>query len=518
MKNPVLCYLQASKQINPTGLKSINVAFLSTYTMDLLSPYLVVEAASRGLYINPYFGPFNQLEQQVLDSESDLYKLQPDVIIIAIDREFNVEERLQGLLGGIRRSTKATVVVFNQTLVANENISRTCEHFTNTYIFDYEKIVFNFGYNHWYDPKLWYLGGIPFGAEAQLELGRQIARYLHALYFPPCKCLVVDLDNTLWGGVLGEGDVQLGGGYPGNVYQDFQRRLLSLKDRGTLLAIASKNNESEVLEFFQNNQDCILKLEDFVAFQINWQDKATSLVNIAKEINIGTDALAFFDDSPVEREWVHSQLPEVTIIEVPKSPSYYIRALEESEAFDQVGVTEEDQKHTQFYQEEQARKQLQTSTVEEFLQQLEMEVTIGHIDSKTMPRVVQLIGKTNQFNLTTYRYTQSDVQEILDCGAVGLWMRVKDRFGDLGLVGVAIAIPIVDTWKVLTFLLSCRAIGRRLETELLNTLICEIREQGGKCILGEYIPTPKNVPVSTFYRDHGFEKGSDDLWKLVVGA
>jgi len=519
--NTILSYLSSAREIEnspPEGLIPVNVAFLSTLTADLIHPYLVVEGVKRGMFLRAYFSPFNQLEQQIFDKSSSLYKFKPDVVIIATYTEKFDSMRLGRLITELKQSTTATILVFNHTGLAaaltNERLTKACQQFEGTYIFDYAQLVYNFGFYYWYDPKLWYLGRIPFGANAQRELGQQLARYIHALHFPPHKCLVLDLDGTLWGGVLGEEDgIELGEDYPGNVYKDFQRRLLALSNQGVLLAIASKNNEADTISTLQNNPDCILRPRNFAVIKINWQDKATNLRAIARELNISLDALAFFDDNPVEREWVRSQLPEVAVIEVPESPLAYIRALEESELFDQLVISEEDRGRTRLYQDEQERKQLQTISIEEFIQQLDMMVTVGFVNSETLPRVVQLLSKTNQFNLTTHRYTSSEVQSMIKSGAVALWIRVADRFGDLGLVGVAIAIPErPGRWIIDTFLLSCRVIGRYVETALLNILSQVVHDRGGQVLLGRYIPTPKNTPASKVYSDHGFE-AVGEFWK-----
>ena len=433
-------YLNAARRIEAEtleGLKPVNVAILSTFTSDLLRPYLVAESAARGMLVTPYFAPFNQLEQQVLDGSSSLYESKPDVVIIAtrieeiaqnlvnrfvslsptgIDDELaQIEERLRSLIEGLRRSTTATVLVFNYAgppflaagladaslelsqvsaiQRANERVAEVCRQFSDVYVFDYARIVYEFGLQGWYDPRLWYLGRIPFGAAAQLETARRLARYLRAICFPPCKCLVVDLDNTLWGGVLGEtglGGIALGEDYPGNVYKYFQRRLLSLQDRGVLLAAASKNNEADVLEVFQSHPDCILRKENFATTQIHWQDKAASLAAIAEELNIGTDSLAFFDDSPVERDWIRSQMPEVTVIEVPESPLGFADALEGSGAFDHLMISAEDRRRLELYQKGHESKRLQAESIslEEFLRQLDMTATVGDVSTETLPRVV----------------------------------------------------------------------------------------------------------------------------------
>ena len=561
-------YLKAAREISTADLqelRQVNVALLSTFTCELLQPYIVVEAAAKGIITQPYFGPWNQMDQQVFDDASSLYKSDPDVVVIAarieelapsltdgfislsatqVNHELeNIQQRIRSLLEGLRARTTANILVFNfapppnlaagladpslipsQASViqkANDDVSAVCREFSGAYVFDYANTLYEFGIKNWSDTKLWYLGRIPFGAKAQIEISKRLARYFRAICYPACKCLVVDCDDTLWGGILGEeglGGIHLSEEYPGNVFKDFQRKVLSLKNRGVLLAVASKNNEEDVMEVFEKHTDSVLKPNDFAAIQINWNDKASSLVQIAKDLDIGVDALAFFDDNPVERDWVRIQLPEVTVIDVPDSPLEYVQALDESSAFDQLYISEEDRVRPKMYREQNDRKYLQgqSISVDAFLEQLEMTATIGRVDSNTLPRVEQLLAKTNQFNLTTRRHTGSELQTMIDEGCVALWLRVSDRYGDNGLVGVAIAAPQdADTWIIDSFLMSCRVMGRKVETALLSNLSRYVRERGGRTLLGEYIPTAKNNMVYKFYSSHSFRSldGRAGLWE-----
>lgn len=567
-------YLSAARRIgsaNLKGLRNINVAFLSTFTSELLRPYLAVESALRGVSVNLHFSPFDQIEQQVLDHSSLLYKFNPDVVIIAMRIEdiapalfhrflllapdemeivlSDVEKRIKKLVDRLRYLTTAKVFVFNfpepvslaagiadsalersqsQTIYrANERVARICWESPDTYVFDCARVAHEVGLRHWFDAKLWYMARIPYSATAQREIGRHLARCLRASCFPSAKCLVVDLDNTLWKGVLGEeglGGIGLGENYPGSIYKEFQRTLLSLRDRGILLAIASKNNEDDVLEVFERHPDCVLRIEDFATHQIHWKDKATSLVAIARELRIGTDALVFFDDSPVEREWIRAKMPEVKVIDVPNDPSRFTFALAESGVFDSLQTSTEDRKRAEMYQGEKKRQQIQkhSTSLEDFLEQLEIVATIGYANKETVPRMVQLIAKTNQFNLTTRRHGAARLQDMMQSGAVALWLRVTDRFGDNGLVGAAIAVPGPSgVWTIDTFLLSCRVIGRQVENVLLRALSRGVRTNGGRTLVGEYVPTAKNSLVAQFYPNHGFDPVGDsgENWKrdLLVG-
>lgn len=245
---------------------------------------------------------------------------------------------------------------------------------------------------------------------------------------------------------------------------------------------------------------------------------------IARELNIGTDALAFFDDNPMEREWVSSQMPEVTVISLPTSePLGYVRALEESGAFDHLTISEDDRKRADYYQREVARKrsQAQSSSIEAFLKELQMTATVGFIDGRTRSRVTQLLAKTNQFNLTTRRHSEADLDALTERGAVALWLRLEDRYGGYGLVGVAIAVPAKDRWWTIdSFLLSCRVLGRQVETTLVAVLAQTVSDRGGVGLIAELIPTSKNSPTKDFPQNHGFEAVDDDgrMWRRSLSC
>jgi FkbH-like protein len=554
-------YIALARRIEterPSQLRQAKVHFLNTFTCELLRPYFIVEGARRALLVEPSFGPYNQLEQLALDPRSSLYESRPDIIVIAArledlvpdfwssflirahnsaldDAIGRVVNRLDGLLAAIRRQTSAVILLWNFTeplhlalglsaesigrspmavlQSANDRLAKMAKSHSNAHVFDCARLMREIGLSRMSDPKLFYMARVPFGVEAQILLARRLSRYVASIMLPQCKCLVLDLDNTLWGGVIGEDGVsgiRIGDDYPGNVFKDFQQYLLGLRQRGILLALSSKNNEPDVREAFKH-PDMALKFEHFSAQRVNWNDKASSLEEIAQELNIGVDAMAFFDDNAAEREWVRLRLPQVTVIDAPLQPLGYIAAVEDSGAFDQLVIVEEDLKRATMYAEEKGRDVLKgnSASVEEFLEKLGIHVTIGFISEATLPRVAQLISKTNQFNLTSQRHTAGDVQRQIQNGAVALWLRSRDKFGDQGLVGAAIVVPGGENvWTIDTFLLSCRVIGRRIESVLLGKIVDVLRARNASLLIGEYVPTPKNAPAANFYRDMGFAAGA----------
>jgi len=364
------------------------------------------------------------------------------------------------------------------------------------------------------------LARIPFGVKAQIEIGKVIARTIAAIYTTPCKCLVLDLDNTLWGGVLGEdgiAGIKLSDDYPGNVYKSFQRTILGLRDQGVLLAIASKNNINDALDVMEKHTDCLIKKKHISSIQINWKDKATNLYKIARELNIGLNSIAFFDDNPVEREWIIEQVPDVRVINVPENPMFYSRALLNSRLFDKVNMTSEDTSRAEMYKHEKRRSEfhIKSKSVDDFLRGLKMSAKIGLVEDITLSRVEQLINKTNQYNLTCRRYTAEEIKDIISSGGVAIWISVKDKFGDSGIVGTAIAKKQNNNeWIIDTFLLSCRVIGRKLESILLYYLCKLVKGKKGVILYGEYIPTSKNNLINDFFIKFNFNEviNKENYW------
>lgn len=488
-------------------LRPLKIAIAASFRADPLVNYLIVEGALRGFRFDVYCTPYGQFEIACSTPQSPLFAA--DVIIIAAPRP-------EALVTAIRRSSAASIVVFNYTEPrhstwgvphpeveeANRALDRLAHETPGVVIFDFARLSLETGLASLYDSRLDYVSRTPFGPAAQLAIARGLARLIRATRVPPAKCLVLDLDNTLWGGILGEagpGGIALGHDYPGRIYHDFQLAVRTFRDRGTLLAIASKNNDTEAIQIIQQHPDMVLRLEDFAAVQIHWNDKAFSLRAIASQLRIGLDSLVFYDDSPIERAWIRAELPEVTVIEVPDDPLQRVAALYGCEAFDQIALSDEDRKRASLYQLDQKREQvrLESHTLSDFLTTLQIRVTTGRVDGDTLPRVAQLINKTNQFNLTGRRYTESEIQQQIDSGAIALWLRASDRFGDYGLVGAAIALPeSAEALRIDTFVLSCRILGRQVENDLLSALT---REAGAKRLRPEYIPTGRNAPAKLFY-------------------
>jgi FkbH-like protein len=390
-------------------------------------------------------------------------------------------------------------------------------------VWDYAGLVQLRGTSCWTDDRLWHLARQPIAAANLPYAASHLSRTIAGTIFQRAKCLVLDLDNTLWGGAAGDdgiSGIQIGDDYPGNVFKAFQNAVLGLKDRGVLLAIASKNDEAPVKQIFDEHPDMVIRWDDFSITRVNWNAKSESLKEIAAELNIGIDALAFFDDNPVEREEVRLHAPEVSVINVPKSPLDFVDSVFASGLFDDTALSAEDADRTHHYQSESRRKEFRESaaSMDDFLTGLKMEVTLDSVGPETIARATQLIGKTNQFNLTTRRYSQNSLQRMVDDSAYDVrWVRLSDRYGDSGIVGLTIIcfdskVAIIDS-----FVMSCRVMNRKVEQAMLCDAVDRAKSRNCTSMRGSYIATKRNAIVSGFYMESGFaEAGGEEGEKTYV--
>jgi FkbH-like protein len=402
--------------------------------------------------------------------------------------------------------------------------------YPGVFVLDYDTLVSRYGRERWHDEQKWLTVRLPIGAEFLNAFCSEWLRFLHPLCGRTGKVLVTDLDNTLWGGVVGEDGltgIRLDGEYPGAAYRALQQAMLDLYRRGILLAIASKNNEPDAMQVFKEHRGMLLQPSQFSAMRINWRNKADNIREIAEELNVGLDSVVFLDDNPVERERVRRELPEVTVIELPADPMRYASTLRDVAMFERLTRSTEDSMRQEYYAQQRLRSELQRSSesLEGFYRSLRQVVEIEPLKAKDVARAAQLTHKTNQFNLTTKRHTEAQLARIASSPDWDVYaVRVLDRFGDNGLVGVCITNRSGDTCEIDTLLLSCRVIGRTVESAILFFLTEQSRAKGIKLLRGRYARTAKNQPAASFYPDHGFEKvrqASQDedgmLWLLDLG-
>lgn len=397
---------------------------------------------------------------------------------------------------------------------ANEAFKNLSKELNNLYICDVNAIVHRHGEKNIRDFRGLYAFDTPFTNDFLLLLAREWFTYVRALLGQTKKCIVVDLDNTLWGGVVGEVGplgIALGPEYPGLAYQNFQHALLDLYRRGIILALNSKNNPGDVAEVFAQNPHMILKEEYFAAVRTNWDDKAKNLASIAEELNIGADSLVFFDDDAVNRDLVRSMLPEVTVPELPRDPEDYVPFLYALDLFNQFRLTEEDMEKAKMYADERQRKSVRYSAqnVEDYIKELGIVIAVEKNDLASIPRLSQMTLKTNQFNLTTQRYGEGELSQLIKDDAYIFAGNVSDKFGDYGKTIMAIVgegekgVATLDT-----FLMSCRVMGRGVERAFMKYIAGELRAAGLRRMDAAYVKTSKNAPAEDFLPSLGFAETS----------
>lgn len=553
----------------PTGVsaKPIRLAVLASSTAEHLLPGLRVGALRRGLWMETYVAGYGQYHQELVDSESSLHRFEPNVILFALDAGHvtglgadagesagaeateRIIDKLEWLWRLGQRAFGAQVIqqtllpIFPSIIGSNEHrfglsrrwlVDATNFHLRHRAsaagvdLLSVDARVAEDGLAAWHDPSLWYRAKQEVHPTASPLYGDLVARLIAAQQGRSFKCLVLDLDNTLWGGVVGDDGVEgivLGqGNAVGEAYLEFQHYVRAQTQRGVILAVCSKNGEKSALAPFERHPEMVLKRSDFAAFIANWDDKAGNLRRIAETLNIGIDSLAFVDDSPFERNLVRRELPMVAVPELPDDPAHYARCLADSGLFEALGVTEEDRARTQQYQANLKRSALRAATTDlaGYLKSLEMELRWKPFDKLGLHRIVQLINKTNQFNLTTRRYSAEAVTHLLDApGTIGLQLRLLDTFGDNGIIAIVIASVVDHAATVDTWLMSCRVLGRQVEEATLNLLAVAASERGADRIIGEYRPSTKNEMVRDHYAKLGFsaldrDDGGRTRWQLPL--
>ena len=377
----------------------------------------------------------------------------------------------------------------------------------NLKVIDYSEFIRNYPVEDLFDWKFYFISQMGINPKLTKDFQAWWSRKLESIALKRKKCIVLDLDNTLWGGVLGEdgiSGIKIGGDYPGKAFAFFQKSLLQLSKAGVILTICSKNNEHDVLEAWEKNPFMVLKKEHFAAYRINWTDKATDIKELAEELNIGLDSFVFVDDNPTERELIKQMLPMVSVPEFPAQPyelPVFFKQLV-NDYFKVYSITEEDKKKTEQYKANAARAQAQHSFTDfgAFLESLDIQITIEAANEFNIPRIAQMTQKTNQFNLTTKRYTDSDVKGFLADGWKIWSISVADRFGDNGITGCII----MNGDTIDTFLLSCRILGKGIEKAFIKKILAILKESGVGTVKAAYLPTAKNAQVADFYDRCGF--------------
>jgi len=545
---------------------AFRLGLAASFTAESLVPFVGAELLQMGVSPAVWVAPYNQIFQVCLDPQAAFGADQsPDAIAILWRMEDLLTPELEAFASGDRTALQSALDKVDELCAAIRALRaafpgillvgvppfpylhhvdthslgtrRNLGHFhrkvishwhdlvddlQGLHLFDLDAAQRDFGARHSIDHRKWYLYKQPYTDAFLMHLAYQFGRLLQLLRKEPKKCLVLDCDNTLWGGVVGEEGVeglQLGDEFPGKAYRDFQKLLLGWRNQGILLTILSKNNPADVWDVFDSHDGMVLKREHISAWRIDWNPKPENLPLIAAELNIGTDSLVFVDDSPFEIEQMRLAWPEVTCVLLPEDPALLVETIKRSHLFDRLEITEEDRSRADMIARERRRIELKDRiTGPQFLQSLGLNLQVFEPRPEHLSRVAQLINKTNQFNLTTIRRTQDEVKQLLDAGTFRLFAaRVEDRFGDYGLTGLAIVQQVAPAaWYVDTFLLSCRVLGRDIETALLAFVAQEGAALGVRELQARFSPTRKNAPAADFLPGHGFRQSQDGLWTIKI--
>jgi FkbH-like protein len=560
---------QARVRVERSGqLDPVRLGILCNASTDFLPAAITASGLRHSLDIAVALGDYAQVLQEAANPASRLYDPPCDAVLLALDSRglpltpgsgtpdgAQVEAAIE-FLAETRDALKAVhpTTVILQTVPAlpapmfgsmdavfggterglvhdlNAAIRSLVRGSPGDLLLDVEAIANAIGGYHWHSPTQWNVAKLQFSQQALPVYAEHVARLLAAMRGKSKKCLVLDLDNTVWGGAVGdlgvEGIVLGQGSALGEAFLEVQRTALALRERGIVLAVCSKNDEANAVQPFRDHPEMLLKEEHISVFQANWVDKATNLEEIARILDIGVDSLVLLDDNPAERIQVREALAGVAVPELPDDPSLYTRTLLNAGYFEAVSFTAEDAKRAEQYRANATRAKLKLSSRDpgEYLKSLEMTISFAHFDKLNRSRIVQLINKTNQFNLTTHRYTEAEVEAMEnDPRYWTLQVRLLDRFGDNGMINVVICKSVAPkTWEIDTWLMSCRVLGRRVEECTMATVVAAARKAGAAKLVGRYLPTKKNGMVKDFYKRLGFtaleESEGGSTWQLDAAS
>lgn len=554
-----LSYSQMQDFLNQTDLTkfpALSISILRNVMVEPVVPFYQYLGSQIGFHAQVVLGGYDNAIQEAVSGSPTLLSDKTDVVIVFLKLEtlsWDLARRFSGLsreqiasevarvksyistvIQGIRQHTHAMILWHGfelpvypglgiHDLQASEGQITTIEDLNRStqevlraqmsaYFVSSQQCLAKIGSASFYDLRYWHIGRAPYSRAALKEFAEEDFKFVRALKGKNKKCLVLDCDNVLWGGVIGEdglSGIKLGKTYPGSAFCEFQQQVVELYNRGVIIALCSKNNADDVWEVFRKHPDMVLKEEHIACAEINWEDKVANIKRIAANLNIGLDSLLFVDDSEFEINMVKDLLPEVETLWLPKDKAVEARdALAGGGWFDTLTLSEEDRKRGELYRSEVLRKELKekTTNLGEYLESLEMVVEIARANDFAVPRIAQLTQKTNQFNLTTRRYSDADVKGMLvrkDCDV--LYIKLADKLGDSGIIGVCIINYEAQRAVIDTLLLSCRILGRGVEEALLTQISKLATQKGCKEIVGQYIPTKKNGQVKDFYQGHGFK-------------
>lgn len=541
--------------------KEYRLALMGNVSTQHMADAIRGYGAYEQLRLNVFDADYDQIEEQLRNSHSEAYQFHPDAFFLFLSSERLYEDftngsaganfaddlfdkisgwwdRIEQLSGGIvlqntimeaddgvygSYGSRLEQSFIYQTRKLNYLIMCGAEKRKDIFLVDFAGLQREYGRRRLFDSKMYYMGKLVISTEYLPLFAKAVVDIIKSIAGRNKKCVILDLDNTLWGGIVSETGVrgiEIGNLGKGHAFTDFQIWLRELKRRGILLAVCSKNDESAAKAPFLEHPEMILRLDDFAVFVANWNDKAENIKEIQRSLNIGMDSMVFLDDNPFERELVRTMLPEVTVPELPADPADYLSYLKSLNLFETTAYSGEDAERTKQYQTEEKRKNLRDSagSYEAYLESLQMTADIRLFDEFQVPRISQLCNRSNQFNLRTVRYSEKEIENIIkDPEQIGLYVTLKDKFGDYGLVSVIILKrSAADELFIDTWLMSCRVLKRGLESFIINYLADLAGKEKITCLVGEYIETPKNQMVRDLYKTLGFCPDVKGLWRLPV--
>lgn len=557
--------LKKLSKTDASALPQYSLAVLGDCATQHLATALRGYGVSVGIRLNVFDADYDQIDAQVMAPDSELYRFAPQGVLLQMCTEKLQEAfydrppearasfaedtyaRIRQIWSRIGSRIPATVLQCNFPLIddgvfgqfgnkteqsflfqqrkLNYLLMQGCQEAKNTFLIDLDALQTALGRSTFADPKLYYVAKMPISLAALPAAAKLVVDVVRSLQGAVKKCLVLDLDNTLWGGVIGDdglSGIQIGELGTGHAFSDFQKWLKELKNRGILLTVCSKNNEDTAKEPFEKHPEMVLRLEDFSMFVANWEDKARNIRTIQQALNIGMDSMVFLDDNPFERELVRTMIPEITVPELPEDPALYLQYLRGLDLFETASYSREDAGRTEQYREKAQRAAFEAAfqSYDDYLEALQMRASAAAFDPFHYPRIAQLTQRSNQFNLRTVRYTEAEIEALAqDDSRIGLYFTLKDKFGDHGLISVAVLEKQPeDTLFISEWLMSCRVLKRGMEEFIVDKILSVAAQQGFRRVVGEYIPTPKNAMVKDLYEQLGFARLENGRFQAEVSG
>lgn len=557
--------LKKLSKTDASALPQYSLAVLGDCATQHLATALRGYGVSAGIRLNVFDADYDQIDAQVMAPDSELYRFAPQGVLLQMCTEKLQEAfydcppearasfaedtyaRIRQIWSRIGSRIPATVLQCNFPLIddgvfgqfgnkteqsflfqqrkLNYLLMQGCQEAKNTFLIDLDALQTALGRSTFADPKLYYVAKMPISLAALPAAAKLVVDVVRSLQGAVKKCLVLDLDNTLWGGVIGDdglSGIQIGELGTGHAFSDFQKWLKELKNRGILLTVCSKNNEDTAKEPFEKHPEMVLRLEDFSMFVANWEDKARNIRTIQQALNIGMDSMVFLDDNPFERELVRTMVPEITVPELPEDPALYLQYLRGLDLFETASYSREDAGRTEQYREKAQRAAFEAAfqSYDDYLEALQMRASAAAFDPFHYPRIAQLTQRSNQFNLRTVRYTEAEIEALAqDDSRIGLYFTLKDKFGDHGLISVVVLEKQPeDTLFISEWLMSCRVLKRGMEEFIVDKILSVAAQQGFCRVVGEYIPTPKNAMVKDLYEQLGFARLENGRFQAEVSG